>query len=80
MPNQSAIEYQSAKFGEKLIKVLDQREWNSIPKRELVILLLHLSDNAGVIDLNQSRIGLSSRLMIPPTTLDSLIRDRVLLL
>lgn len=66
-------------FGQSVIELLDNRGWHSVPKREMTIHLLHLANQAGLIDIAQPRFSLASRLMISTATLDGLLRDRALL-
>jgi hypothetical protein len=69
----------NALFGQTFLELLDERGWNSIPKREMTIRLLHLASMAGVLDLDAPRMKLARELKIPPSTLDGLLRDRLLL-
>jgi hypothetical protein len=75
----SASQNNHEAFGESVISLLDKHGWNSIPKRELVILLIDMAAKANLIDVNAPRLRLAQRLMIAPTTLDSLLRDRLFL-
>jgi len=67
-----------AQFGKALLELLDQRGWNSIPRRELTLHLLHNTEQAGLLDLVVPRMQLAARLKVSPATLDGLIRDRAL--
>lgn len=67
------------KFGNDHVELLDQRGWHSIPRRELTLWLLHLANNADVLELSLPRLALAARLRISPITLDGLLRDRALL-
>ena len=75
MPTTNAHEL----FGNGLFVLLNQRGWNAIPKRELVIHLNEQAARAGLVDLDAPRARLVQQLMIPPATLDALLRDRLLL-
>jgi hypothetical protein len=67
-----------ARFGQNLLHLLAQRGWNSIPKRELTLHLLHFAEQEGLLDLTAPRMQLSARLKVSPATLDGLLRDRTL--
>ena len=69
----------NALFGQAVLEMLDERGWNAIPKREMTIRLLHLASIAGALDLDAPRMKLARSLKIPPSTLDGLLRDRLLL-
>jgi len=71
---------QYAEFGEQVVKLLNERGWNSIPKRELVLHLIHLAGNAGILDLSTASIGLARQLKVSPGVLQGLLRDRALII
>ena len=66
------------KFGTALMAYLDQRGWHAGSRRELTIALLHLASEAGVLDTNRSVYALAMELKVPPRTLETLLRDRML--
>jgi len=66
------------RFGRALIEYLNQRGWHSGSRRELSVALLHFAAEAGVLNPGRSRFALSMDLKVPPSTLDGLLRDRVL--
>ncbi|MFO8084292.1 MAG: hypothetical protein R6U27_08245 [Desulfobacterales bacterium] len=67
-----------ARFGKALLELLDQRGWNTIPRRELTLHLLHQAHLAELLNLDDSRMRLAARLKVSPATLDGLLRDRAL--
>ncbi len=69
-----------AQFGKSLIELLDERGWNSIPKKELVLNLIHHAGNAGLLDYNVASMQLAGRLRVSPSTLQNLLRDRMLII
>lgn len=77
MPEQLDKE-SSAQFGKALLELLEIRGWNSIPRRELTLHLLHNAEKAGLLDLAEPRMQLAARLKVSPVTLDGLIRDQAL--
>jgi hypothetical protein len=66
------------RFGAALIEYLNHRGWHSGSRRELSIALLHYAGEAGALDLDSSRFALSMELKVPPSTLETLLRDRML--
>ncbi|POQ98368.1 hypothetical protein AU468_13515 [Alkalispirochaeta sphaeroplastigenens] len=67
-----------AEFGKQVFKLLDERGWNSIPRREMTIHLIDLAVNAELVNDKEPLVKLARQLMIPPGTLDRLLRDRLL--
>lgn len=71
---------QYAQFGQDLVQVLNERGWYNIPKRELVLQLIHLAGKAGILDLSTASLGLARQLKVSPGVLQGLLRDRALML
>ena len=69
-----------AQFGKSLIELLDERGWNSMPKKELVLNLIHHAGNAGLLDYKVASMQLAGRLRVSPNTLQNLLRDRMLII
>jgi len=67
-----------AKFGKAILDLLNQRGWNTIPRREMTLYLLHFAEETGLLDLTAPRMQLAARLKVSPATLDGLIRDKAL--
>ena len=66
------------KFGEFVLKLLDERGWHSIPRRELTIRLLDAAMRAGIFAPPYSRYDLAMKLRVSPTIVDGMLRDKAL--
>jgi hypothetical protein len=66
------------KFGEAVAKLLDERGWHSIPRRELTIRILDAAMKSGLIAETISRYDLAVKLRVSPGVVDGLLRDRSL--
>jgi hypothetical protein len=67
-----------AQFGIAILDLLSQRGWNTIPRREMTLHLLHFAEQARLLDLTAPRMRLAAMLKVSPATLDGLIRDKAL--